>query len=130
MTENKRLSKNEITQLRQNRELAGHVPPITTFVGELRPSKEEINRRKQARLRARLDLVARRMGFASWGDFGKKFSQKLLELEVGKATEHQVNGAIKFLMLRAMKAIKDGDKKMDTELQEVTDSAPRIRENW
>lgn len=95
-----------------------------------KPSKEEINRNKQTRLRARLDLVARRMGLTSWGDFGKKFSQKILELEKGKASERQVNGAIKFLMLRAMKQIPEGTSKVDTELQEVADSAPRIRENW
>lgn len=95
-----------------------------------RLSKEEINRNKQARLRARLDLVAHRMGLLSWGDFGKKFSQKILELEKGKASERQVNGAIKFLMLRAMKQIPEGTSKVDTELQEVADSAPRIRENW
>lgn len=102
---------------------------LLTFIERFSPA--EINRRKQTRLRARRDLAARRMGFKNWDKFGSIISEKLLELEAENATERQVNGAIKFIMLRAMKAIPEGKSKtIDTELHEITNAAPRLRKRW
>lgn len=102
---------------------------VIKFIEHFSPA--EINRRKQARLRARRDLAGRRMGFKNWDNFGSVISEKLLELEAENATERQVNGAIKFIMFRAMKAIPEGKSKtIDTELLELTKTAPRLRKNW
>lgn len=102
---------------------------VIKFIERFSPA--EINRRKQARLRARRDFAARRMGFKNWDKFGSVISEKLLELEAEGATERQVNGAIKFIMLRAMKAIPEGKSKtIDTELLELTKTTPRLRKNW
>ena len=93
--------------------------------------KKEINRRKQNRSQARKNLAAKRMGYSSWSNFGKQFSEALLFLEKNNATEAQVNATVKVILLRSAKAILLGDsKEIDKELQELVKAHPRLRENW
>lgn len=93
-------------------------------------TKNKVNRDKQTRFRARLDLAARRMQFTSWQDFQKAFSSRLLDLELQGATEMQVNASIRVILTRAIKSLKTGERKRDDELSQVTNKAPRSRMKW
>jgi hypothetical protein len=88
---------------------------------------KEINRRKANRSEARKNLAARRMGYSSWSNFGKQFSEALIRLEKTNATEAQVNATVKVILMRSAKAILHGENEIDKGLQELTKSHPRLR---
>lgn len=90
---------------------------------------KEINRRKTNRRTAILDLVAERMGYDSWSNFGKQFLENIYPIE-GVATEAQVNAIVKVILLRSAKAVLHGSDEFDAELQEVLEAHPRLRDNW
>ncbi len=109
--------------------------PVRFLTGEVRIEAEisaklkEINRRKTNRRTAILNLVAGRMGYDSWSNFGKQFLENIYPIE-GKATEAQVNAIVKVILLRSAKAVLHGNGEFDAELQAVLEAHPRLRDNW
>lgn len=86
---------------------------------------QELNRRKQTRRNAKLNLAAHRMGFPSWSTFGKAFVTAINDLP--NATEQQINAAIKRILADALKAIPKGADEPDAELERITQAIPRLR---
>jgi hypothetical protein len=90
---------------------------------------KEINRLKQSRRNALLNIAGRRMGYTSWSNFGTKFSEALAALPPG-ATEAQVNAELETIITAAFVALAGNDTKKNTpdkELSDVFEKTPRLR---
>jgi len=92
--------------------------------------EKEINRLKQSRRNAYLNLTAKRAGFSSWSNFGKQFTEALATLPAG-ASESQVNAEIETILTAALAAVQLTSKKNtpDADLSDVFEKTPRLR-NW
>jgi hypothetical protein len=91
--------------------------------------QKEINRNKQIRRRAPLDMCARRMGHKSWSNFGSKLRARIILLEE-TGTEAEVNAAIMGILADSLFEIKAGRKIRDKELKKIVADNPRLRKNW
>lgn len=93
--------------------------------------EKEVNRLKQSRRNAVLNLVAKRLGFSSWSNFGREFYDKLSTLPKD-ATEAQVNAEIDLIVSLALEHIFHNATKQktpDDELSAVLKAHP-ISRKW
>lgn len=88
--------------------------------------EKEVNRLKQSRRNALLNLAAQRMGFTNWRKFESTFTNNLAAIPAD-ATGEQVNASIREIVANLSVITVETPSKTDKELASIAAKYPRLR---